>query len=1396
MNAKDDKPEAMSRAERIEQLSPLQKAALAIKELRARLDQFEGAAREPIAIVGMGCRLPQSDGLQAYWRLLSEGRDAIREVPAERWDLEHFYDPNPNTAGRISTRYGGFLSDVDRFDAGFFGISPSEAEFLDPQQRMLLEVAWHALEDAGQAPAELKGTRTGVFVGMTQTDYGVMQLGGPRERIEAYTGTGNGLCFAAGRLAYVLGVHGPTFTVDTACSSSMVALHQACQALRQRECDLAIVAGAQLNLTPPMQIFLSRTQSFSPDGRCRTFDEAANGFVLGEGAGVLILRRQSDAVERGDLVRALIRASGLNHDGPASGLTVPSQQAQESLIREVLARAGLAPADIGYVEAHGTATQLGDPIEVGALKAVFGQRPAGQDLLLGSVKTNFGHLNAAAGVAGLIKSVLMLEHGQIVPNLHFRQASSRIDWDGFSVRVPTQAQPWPRGAAPRRAGVSSFGLSGTNTHTVLEEAPPARSEAQGVARPAHLLCLSARSEPALRALVQSYLDAGVMHDDTPLADLCFSANCGRNHFAWRLALPAADKPALRRQLQAVLAGETAASQVGRGGAGRLAWSFVHAVDTGAVQELARSLPLLADRLAHHSATMQRASLAPALQSQAEQLVCQLALADLWLDWGLQPAAVTGAAVGALAALYVAEVFDAGQLFALLGGQAQDGRQPRLALYLDAQPQPFASSPGMRWQAQCPGASEATLNAAGFACVLHLQVRQPQPWDDLLGSLAALYRRGFAVDWAHFEAGHDRRRVRLPHYPFQRQRYWLDGMQPAALAVAGPAPCAPAQPPATAQPDAVAQPAACAVPVVPAPAPAAAPAAMVATPPAVAPAAAPAAAPALASLLSAQLQLAASSINQVVAQQLEFLRQRQAAGRTGVPAAQNATAATPQPVPVSVPASAPVPVPVSVPGPAPVPAAAPAPVPQPAAAEVPQPAPVPAPACVASAGPGDAAPADLSVLGGWQLLRVAAASEAEREALTQRLAHQSPDGLHGIQGQGPERTILVHQGGEDYAKALGQGSAPRNLKRCLSARAPQRSRPVVFMFPGVGDHYLRMASGLYAHATVFRQTFDWCCDELKARHGLDLASVLYPPTPAGAAAQTPPAKPDLRAMLARGPAVESPADALLNRTEHCQPLVFILEYALGRQWLAQGLRPRAMIGYSVGEYAAACLAGVIRPQDALSLIARRAQLISALPTGVLLAVPLSPERLQPLLGDGLSLCIVSTPTLCVVGGPEAEVAALEARLKAAQLVCRRLPGTHAFHSRMLQPLHGALAELVAGFELSAPRIPLVSNLSGQWMTEAQARDPEYWARHTWQTVRFADGLERLFEIEDCIFLETGPGQSLGSFVHQHPAAQQRADRITLNSLRNRYEQQPDEACFLGTLGKLWLAGAEFDFTAPD
>jgi acyl transferase domain-containing protein len=346
---------------------------LALKEARAKLEALESSKTEPIAIIGDGCRFPGgANDPDAFWRILRDGVDAIAEVPDDRWNIDAYYDPNPDSQGKMYTRWGGFLQQVDQFDPQFFGISPREAASMDPQQRLLLEVAWEALERAGIAPNHLAGSRTGVFVGIGQNDYAQLQLNsGDPARINAYDGTGNGFCFASGRLSYVLGLQGPNMAIDTACSSSLVAIHQACQSLRTGECDLALAGGVHLILSPEVTIFLSKTQALSPDGRCHTFDAAANGFARGEGCGVLVLKRLSDAVANRDNILAIIRGSAVNHDGRSSGLTVPNGSAQQALIRTSLANAKVDPASVNYVEVHGTGTSLGDPIEVTALGSVL-----------------------------------------------------------------------------------------------------------------------------------------------------------------------------------------------------------------------------------------------------------------------------------------------------------------------------------------------------------------------------------------------------------------------------------------------------------------------------------------------------------------------------------------------------------------------------------------------------------------------------------------------------------------------------------------------------------------------------------------------------------------------------------------------------------------------------------------------------------------------------------------------------------------------------------------------------------------------------------------------------------------------------------------------------------------
>ena len=545
-------------SERVDQLSSSQKLLLALKEARTQLEAVERSKTEPIAIIGIGCRFPGgANDPEAFWRLLRDGVDAIREVPKDRWDIDAYYDPDPDAPGKMYARSGGFLKQIDQFEAEFFGISPREAMSMDPQQRLLLEVSWEALENAGQPPDQLAGSQTGIFMGIGQNDYAQLQLNsGTPASIQAYDGTGNGFCFASGRLSYVLGLQGPNVAIDTACSASLVAIHLACQSLRSGECNLALAGGVQLTLSPEVTIFLSRAHALSPDGRCKTFDAAANGYGRGEGCGIVVLKRLSDAVANGDNILALIRGSAVNHDGRSSGLTVPNKQAQQALIRQALANARVEPSQIDYVEAHGTGTSLGDPIEVRALAAVLGEgRSPDHPLILGSVKTNIGHLEAAAGVASLIKVVLALQHKEIPPHLHFKQRNPHINWDELPVIIPKSRIRWSSQQKRQLAGISSFGISGTNAHMVLEAAPEPEPEQAEQKRPLHLLTLSAKTEDALLQLASRYEKHLATNTNLLIEDICFTANTGRSHFRHRLSVVVSSSTQLYEKLAAFTAGQ-------------------------------------------------------------------------------------------------------------------------------------------------------------------------------------------------------------------------------------------------------------------------------------------------------------------------------------------------------------------------------------------------------------------------------------------------------------------------------------------------------------------------------------------------------------------------------------------------------------------------------------------------------------------------------------------------------------------------------------------------------------------------------------------------------------------------------------------------------------------------
>jgi 3-oxoacyl-(acyl-carrier-protein) synthase/SAM-dependent methyltransferase/acyl carrier protein len=562
MAQSDSSPQNSEQA--AEQLSPVKRALVEIRRLRAELDLFRRGSSEPVAILGLAVRLPGGvNSPERFWEALAQGEDLITPVPPERWDAHAYWSPDPEQPGTMYDAHGGFLSDVDAFDADFFGIHPREAASMDPQQRILLELTWEALERATIDPRSLMNTKTGIFIGLSNSDYSRLLTEDTRT-IDGYTGVGAAGSIAAGRLAYFLGTQGPALVMDTACSSSLVALHEAVQSLHRGETDLAIVGAANLILSPEMNIGFSRTRMLSRDGRSKTFDASADGYVRAEGCCVIVLKRLSDAVRHGDRVLANIHGTAVNQDGRSAGITAPNGPAQEAVLRAALADAGLRPQAVSYLEAHGTGTPLGDPLEVQAIGAVYGPgRSAESPLRVGSVKTNLGHTEAAAGLTGLIKVVLMMQPGRgIAPHLHFREPSPQIAWSRWPIEIPTHLLPWPDESHKRYAGVSSFGFSGTNAHVIVGSPDTQETDREiGQHEPAapeeSLLCLSAAQPVSLRALAERYIDF-LQQSNESFRDICSTAAVGRAKLPHRLALIARNAAEAVEMLQGWLAGRTMA----------------------------------------------------------------------------------------------------------------------------------------------------------------------------------------------------------------------------------------------------------------------------------------------------------------------------------------------------------------------------------------------------------------------------------------------------------------------------------------------------------------------------------------------------------------------------------------------------------------------------------------------------------------------------------------------------------------------------------------------------------------------------------------------------------------------------------------------------------------------
>jgi len=775
----------------------------------------------PIAVIAMACRFPGAPTLDDFWHNLAAGVDSVREIPADRWNVDDYYDPNPRAPGKTVSKWAGLVDGVEWFEPGYFGISPHEAARMDPQQRLLLEVCYDALESAGLGGSRLAGSDTGVFIGISLHDYLCGLLSIP-EALDGHAATGNFLSIAANRISYLLDLKGPSMAVDTGCSSSLVALHLAAQSLARGECGLAIVGTSHLHFAPQLYVNFSQAGMLSPDGRSKTFDRRANGYVRGEGVGAVVLKPLAQAVADRDTIRAVIRGTAINQDGHTNGLTAPSAAAQADVLRRAYDNAGVDARSVSYVEAHGTGTALGDPIEVNALARVFGgDRTGRQWCAIGSVKPNIGHLEPASGMAGLLKVILALEHRQIPPQVHFEAPNDHLSFERTPFYVVDRLRRWTA-KGTRRAGVSSFGFGGTNAHVVVEEPPATVPAVNSRDRPRHILALSARSLPALAQLAARFNATFAERTNWPAADICNAANTGRPELAHRLAVTGSTAGDLAGKLAEFIGGgrspwihlaHVAARRRRRVGFFFGASNNRHASICRRLYETQPSFARTIDQCQklvqsdeEKSALQQvlmlgesAAAVAAVPMVEFFLFVTQFALAELWRSWGVEPSAAGGVGLGELVAACVAGAVDLDEALCIVARRTRRAdaqgasspfhtpvRAPRIPLVSSVDATVFDRSTPIAAEAMARLDVEIALDlggAAGAATDLPREANRPiqwvttlddreDPWSSMLEALAELFTMGVPIDWVAFDRDYDRRRPLLPTYPYERERYWI------------------------------------------------------------------------------------------------------------------------------------------------------------------------------------------------------------------------------------------------------------------------------------------------------------------------------------------------------------------------------------------------------------------------------------------------------------------------------------------------------------------------------------------------------------------------------------------------------------------------------------------------
>ncbi|WP_437775825.1 acyltransferase domain-containing protein [Sorangium sp. So ce1097] len=1268
---------------------------------------------EPIAIVGVACRFPGAPSPSAFWRLLREGGDAIAEAPRSRWDPDALFDADISAPGKMNTRVGGFLDAIDQFDPQPFGISPREAVHMDPQQRLMLELSWEALEDAGIAAGEIKGSPTGVFFGVAWMDYGMLVHRAGPEALTQHSAIGFHHSIVANRVSYALGLEGPSLSVDTACSASLVAVHLACESLRRGESTLALVGGVNLNLIPESTIGVSKFGALSPGGRCFTFDARASGYVRGEGGGVVVLKPLSRAIRDGDPIYCVIRGSAVNNDGASNGLTAPSPAAQEALLRAAYARAGVDPAAVHYVEAHGTGTLLGDPIEARALGAVLGAgRPAERPLLLGSVKTNIGHLEAAAGVAGLIKAALCLRHRELPPSLHFETPNPHIPFADLRLAVQRALGAWPEPGRPAVAGVSSFGIGGTNCHVVLEGPWPAE---------AALLPLAAPSPEALRSLAGEVLDdIAASGGRAPLARLCRRAAARSSGAPHRLAAAARSTGELKALLEGYLAGEARPGLSvgdarpeerpgpvfvfpGQGsqwaGMGR---ALLHREPVfRAVVE--RCDEIIQGRLGFSLLALLAAGQGgpwlDAIDVSVPAIVSvEIALAALWRSWGVEPAAVVGHSVGECAAAHVAGVLsledailvtcEQSRLIARLrgrgamglvglswedAGRALSGHEGRLC-------RAVRESPTSTVLAGDPEALSELLEALSrqgvFCRRVHIEVAPHTAHIDALREELFQSLRGVRpgpatlpiasgvtgslLDGARFDAAHWVRNLADPVF-FADAVSELVREGHATFLEVSPTPMA-----------------------------------------------------------GRAIQACAEHAGRP-AIFLPSLR-RGEDERSVLLESLGALHAAGQPV-----------------------------------------------RWQALYPPADEEPPQLVALSAHRPEALAALAEAHRDLL--REATDEAASLRDLaytagvrRSHNDCRAALVAGSREELAElldALLRGEARAGVAR--GERSPGRRPKVAFVFPGQGSQWVGMGRALAEAEPVFRATLEAWDEAIRRELGW---SVLE----------------ELGADEGR---------SRLHRIDVVQPALVAVEVALAALWRSWGVEPDAVVGHSMGEVAAAHVAGALSLEDAARVICRRSRLLgrlSAQGAMALVELPLA-EAARALRGheDRASVAASNSPRSTVLSGDRAALEDILAGLARRGVFWRWVKVDVASHSQQVDPLLEALGDALSEVAPSAARLPMVSTVTGE-SVEGPELTAAYWVRNLREPVLFSPAVSRLAGEGHALFLEMSPHPILAPAIEEG-LRDGAHEGVALGSLRRGHDERRS---MLSALGAVYAHGHPVDF----